>query len=280
MSNEPLRIGQSADPDDAFMAWALPGLLAEQGLEAELVFDDIESLNRMALEGSLSLAAISVGAYPELAENYRLLRCGASFGDDYGPLVVATDPDIRGGADALDGRSVAIPGRHTTAALLLRIFGGDDVQTREMPFDRILDAVEAGEVEAGLIIHEGQLVFEQLGFHAVFEPAAAWKRTTDLPLPLGAVAVRRDLPEELQRTLAASFARSIHTAFEREEEALDFAALHARGLDRETLTRYVHQYVDAATLDMGESGERAIRTLFDLAVRHGALAEAPPVDLL
>lgn len=279
-SPEILRVGQSADPDDAFMAWALPEVLAEHGLQAELIFDDIESLNRMALAGDLDLAAISVGAYPQLAERYRLLRCGASFGDDYGPVVVACDPEVGRTADALAGRRVAIPGRHTTAALLLRIFAGVDYEPVEMAFDRILHAVREGEVAAGLIIHEGQLIFERLGFHAVFEPAAAWKRGTDLPLPLGAVVVRRDLHAEIQSTLAGSFARAIHRAFEREPEALDFAARYARDLDRETLAEYVHRYVDASTLDMGAAGERALERLFALAVEHGALTESPRIDLL
>lgn len=275
-----VHIGQSADPDDAFMTWALERLLAEHDVAVDLTFADIESLNRRALAGDLDLTAISVGAYPELASDYRMLRSGASFGADYGPVVVSRAAPERAGAATLQGLRIAIPGAHTTAALLLRIFAGEDWEPVEMDFDAILDAVTDGSVDAGLVIHEGQMTYERLGLHALFEPATEWARGEDLPLPLGAVVLRRDLGDELQATLADVFARSIHEAFEHPDEALDFAARYARGLDRPTLEEYVHRYVDAATLDMGERGARAIRRLFELAEERGALSRMPPLDLL
>lgn len=275
-----VRIGQSADPDDAFMAWALERLLADRDIAAQVVFADIESLNRRSLSGELDLSAISVGAYPELASDYRMLRCGASFGDDYGPVVVARAPAAKGGRGSLDGMRVAIPGAHTTAALLLRIYAGDGYEPVEMGFDAILGAVDEGRVDAGLVIHEGQMTYARLGLHALFEPAAEWARTEALPLPLGAVVVRRDLPSELISTLATVFARSIHEAFEHPDEALEFAAGYARGLDRPTLETYVHRYVDAATLDMGERGVRAVRRLFELGHERGVLERVPALDPL
>lgn len=275
-----VRIGQSADPDDAFMSWALERLLTDQGLDVEITFADIESLNRAALAERTDLCAVSVGAYPALASRYRMLRCGASFGDDYGPVVVGREPPASPDAACLAGLRIAIPGAHTTAALLLRIFAGDSYEAVEMDFDAILGAVIEGSVDAGLVIHEGQMTYERLGLHALYEPAAEWARRERLPLPLGAVVVRRELPPELQDALAAAFGRAVHEAFEHPEEALDFAARYARGLDRPTLEEYVHRYVDAATLDMGTGGLRAVRRLFELARERGAVDALPELDLL
>jgi len=275
-----LRIGQSADPDDAFMAWGLETQLEARDLGAEMVFDDIESLNLAALRGDLDLTAISVGAYPELAAEYRLLRCGASFGDAYGPLVIAKEMPAAHGPAALAGMRVAIPGAHTSARMLLRIYAGDTYEEVPMPFDRIMSAVAAGEVDAGLIIHEGQLTFEEQGFHALFEPAAEWARAERLPLPLGAVVIRRDLPEDVQRDAADAFLRGIHAGFQDMDKALDFAARYARGLSRDVLAEYVNRYVNAATLDMGDRGIRAINRLFELATARRMIAAAPRIDPL
>jgi 1,4-dihydroxy-6-naphthoate synthase len=275
-----LQIGQSADPDDAFMAWALTDTLGEAGLASHIVFDDIETLNRQTAAGEFDLSAISVGAYPQLAAEYRMLRTGASFGDAYGPTVVSRIAPEQVGPQAVAGLRVAIPGDRTTAAMLLRIYAGPSYDEVVMPFDRIIEAIDSGQVDAGLIIHEAQLVYPQMGLHALFEPAVHWAASEGLPLPLGAVAVRRELEPEIQNTLAECFARSIHRGFENMEQALDFAAGYARGLDRPTLEEYVGRYVNAATLDMGSSGERAIARLFELATAAGLLSSAPPVDLL
>lgn len=280
MTARPLLVGQSADPDDAFMAWALPAVLREHDLAADLEFSDIDTLNRQVLDGRLDLAAISVAVYPRIAGRYRMLRAGASFGDGYGPIVVGRARPPRPGVESLAGLRVATPGPHTTASLLLRIYAADRCDTVDMRFDRILEAVREGAVDAGLIIHEGQLTYEQHGLHALFEPAREWRRDEGLPLPLGAVVVRRALPEALQRTLAESFAHSIHRAFEEPDEALGFAARYARGLDRPALAEYVHRYVNAATLDMGSAGERAIARLFELGARAGLLDRVPVLDLL
>ena len=235
---------------------------------------------RAAANDELELTAISVGLYPSIADRYRLLRTGASFGDSYGPMVVGQTAPAQAGPGAVAGLRVAIPGEHTTAAMLLRIYAGKSFEEVIIPFDEIIDSVQRGEVDAGLIIHEGQLLYERLGLHALFEPALTWARKEALPLPLGAVAVRRDLPQELQDRLADCFAQSIHRGFERMEEALDFAAGYARGLDRPTLEEYVHRYVNAATLDMGTAGQRAIERLFELATEAGLLPHSPDVDLL
>lgn len=272
-------IGQSADPDDAFMAWGLEAAMGARELPFELVFDDIESLNRRAVDGSIDLTALSVGAYPRVASTYRLLRCGASFGEQYGPVVIARGGEASG-PDACRGLRIAIPGELTTAAMLLRIYTEGECDTVPYPFDEIIGAVESGEVDAGLVIHEGQLIYERLGLRCVFEPAAEWTRREQLPVPLGVVAVRRDLPFERQLLLADGFLDSIRRSFENRDAALDFAAGYARGLDRPTLEEYVDRFVDAATLDMGQAGEAAIVRLFERAVEAGLLADAPSVDLL
>jgi len=262
------------------MAWGLETQLAARDLEAEMIFDDIQSLNVAALRGDLDLTAISVAAYPELASEYRLLRCGASFGDAYGPLVVTAKAPDAIGPGALAGMRVAIPGAHTSARMLLRIYAGDTYEEIQVPFDRIMGAVMNGEVDAGLIIHEGQLTFAEQGFHSLFEPAAEWAHAEQLPVPLGAVAIRRDLPDDIQRAAAEAFLRGIHAGFENMEAALDFAAEYSRGLSRDDLAEYVNRYVNAATLDMGDRGVRAICRLFELAAKRQLIAAAPAVDLL
>lgn len=276
---EILRIGQSADPDDAFMAWGLRAELERRGIEAELEFADIESLNRRTEEGVLDLSAISVGAYPVFADRYRILRCGASFGDEYGPLVVGSRPPSTAADGPLSGLTVAIPGAMTTARMLLRIYAGTTYREVEMRFDAILDAVVSGEVDAGLIIHEGQLLYERMGLHALLEPAMEWAEREQLPLPLGVVAIRRDLAAPVQQAVADAFAHSVHAAFQHPEAALDFAAGYARGLSRQDLEEYVHRYVNAATLDMGVAGQRAIERLFERARTAELLTAVPVVDL-
>ncbi|MFQ5744797.1 MAG: menaquinone biosynthesis family protein [Acidobacteriota bacterium] len=281
MSQPTLTIGQSADPDDAFMAWALAdGAVTIAGARARITFSDIQTLNEWALEGRLEATALSAGAYPRVADRYRLLRCGASFGRDYGPLVVGRAPSEKPGPQAIAGMRVAVPGLLTTAYLLLRIEAGDNFEAVPTAFDRILEAVVAGSVDAGLIIHEGQLTYRQRGLHLLCAPARSWHRQTGLPVPLGLVGVRRDLGDELSGRVAAAFRASIEAALEQPGPALDFAAEHARGLDEETLRTFVRQYVDEITRDMGEEGLAALTKLYEAAHDAGLLAEIPPLDLL
>ena len=278
-----LRIGQSADPDDAFMAWGLERCLAERGLRVDLTFGDIEQLNRSALSGDSDLTAISFAAYAELAPRYRLLRCGSSFGDGYGPIVVGRCPAKAEGIESLAGLRVAIPGQHTTAYLLLRIYASRAEQTFkaiEMPFDRILDAVAEGTVDAGLIIHEGQLTYRELGFELLFDPPARWAKEEELPLPLGGVVVRRGLDPQIQLALSAAFRESIDAAFDNRDEALRFAAGYARDLPWSTLKEYVERYVNRATADMGADGEAALQRLYERATAAGIIQRSPPLDLL
>lgn len=276
-----ISVGQSADPDDAFMAWGMAsGRVRLEEHDLRCVFDDIQTLNEWALDGRLELTALSAGAYPAVCDEYRLLRAGASFGANYGPVVVGTTPPTRPGPRAVAGLRVAVPGLLTTAYLLLRTYAGDDFEPVPLRFDRIIDAVIAGDVDAGLIIHEGQLTYREHGLHALFEPARAWHEEVGLPVPLGVVAVKRSLGEELGAQLARAFSGSITEARAHPREALAFAAEHGRGLDAEILATFVDQYVDDITTDMGDDGREALRKLFAGAASSGLIDRVPPLDLL
>ena len=271
-----LRIGHSPDADDAFMFWAMAsGRVAVEGYRVEHVMEDIESLNRRARKGELEVTAISAAAYPLLAGTYRLLRVGASIGRAYGPVVVArkaTDP-------GLTGRRVAVPGQYTTAYLLLRLFaaGFEPVFT---PFDRVLQAVSAGEVDAGLVIHEGQVTYEREGFVKVLDLGEAWDQATGLPVPLGLNAVRRDLGPQVADRVRDALLASIREAQAHEDEALDYALGFGRGVDRETGRRFVRMYVNDDTLDLGEQGRAALESLYARAVERGIFEAVPPLDIV
>ncbi len=287
-----ITIGQSADPDDAFMAWGLAsGVVEIPGAGIECIFDDIQTLNEWALEGRLDLTALSAGTYPRVASEYRLLRAGASFGEDYGPLVVAkTRPDNEQadlsqgsgaqGPAAVAGLRVAVPGLLTTAYLLLRTYAGDTFDPVPMRFDSIIDAVVEGTVDAGLIIHEGQLTYRDHGLYALFEPARAWHQDLGLPVPLGVVAVKRSLGDKLMRQVASAFAESIAAAHAHPDAALAFAAQHARGLDHTVMRKFVDQYVNDITTDMGEKGLEALTKLYEGAAKAGLIDHVPPLDIL
>jgi 1,4-dihydroxy-6-naphthoate synthase len=253
-----IRVGHSADPDDAFMFWALEaGQVDSRGLELEQVVSDIQTLNEWALEGRLEVTAISMGAYPSVAERYLLLPHGASMGEGYGPVVVAREPLS---LEELREREIAIPGRLTTAYLALRLALGEDVRVRELPFDRILDEVLAGRAAAGLLIHEGQLTYAAAGLRRVLDLGEWWAGETGLPLPLGVNVARRDLGERLP-DVSAVLGEAIRYGLEHRDEALEYAARFGRGIDRETTDRFVAMYVNELTCDYGETGRRAVREL-------------------
>jgi len=271
-----LRIGHSPDADDAFMFWAIAsGRVAVQGYRVEHVMEDIESLNRRARKGELEVTAISAAAYPMLSGTYRLLRVGASIGRAYGPVVVARKAIDPG----LTGRRVAVPGQYTTAYLLLRLFtaGFEPVFT---PFDRVLQAVSAGEVDAGLVIHEGQVTYEREGFVKVLDLGEAWHLATGLPIPLGLNAVRRDLGPQVAERVRGALLASIREAQAHEDEALDYALQFGRGVDREEGRRFVRMYVNDDTLDLGEEGLAALESLYTKAVERGIFQAIPPLDIV
>ena len=272
-----IRIGHSPDADDAFMYYALAhGKVRVGNYEVQHVMEDIESLNQRALSGELEGTAISAGAYPQVADKYRIMSVGSSIGRNYGPMVVARSDR----ADtSLQNARVAIPGTYTTAYLLLRLYA-EGFEAVPIDFDKIMPAVQNGEVDAGLLIHEGQVTYSDEGLVKLLDLGEAWGQDTGLPIPLGLDMVRRDLGEEMAVLMAESLRDSIQYAFDHEDEALDYAIKFSRGIERETCRRFVRMYVNDDTLDMGEEGKRALETLYSRAVERGIIDAIPPIDLI
>ncbi|MEX0881179.1 MAG: MqnA/MqnD/SBP family protein [Thermoanaerobaculia bacterium] len=267
-SSDTITVAHSPDSDDAFMFYALAeGHVDTEGLAYVHELSDIESLNRRAMAGELAVTAVSFHAYAHLADRYLLLPHGASFGDGYGPVVVAREPVAR--EEIAAGRiPVASPGRWTTAALALRLWA-PGVETRPLPFDRIQEAVQSGELEAGLLIHEGQLTFRDEGLTEVVDLGRWWKEETGLPLPLGGNVVRRDLGPERIGRVSRALSRSIEYGLAHRGAALDHAMRYARGLSREKADRFVSMYVNSWTRQYGEVGRQAVQTLLDRAHAAG-----------
>ncbi len=270
-----IRIGHSPDPDDAFMFYALTsGKVQAEGLEIQHVLEDIESLNRRARSAELEVTAISAATYVLVADRYRVMDPGASMGKGYGPILVAKEPmDPR----EIPDRVVAIPGSHTTAALLLRLYCGDPPLI-EVAFDKIPNVVLEGQADLGLLIHEGQITHQAMGLHKVLDLGKAWERETNLPLPLGINVVRRDLGEAVGAELSAALRRSIAYAHAHVDEALDYAMKFGRGIDKETCRRFVLMYVNDYTVTLGVEGRQALERLFSLAHQKGLIPAIPPLD--
>ena len=266
-----VRLGHSPDPDDAFMFWALAaGRVDPRGFEFEHVLADIQTLNEWALEGRLETTAISVHAYPFVQDRYVLLPHGASMGSGYGPIVVAGRSLS---ADELGEIEIAVPGRMTTAFLVLRLAIGD-CRFREVPFDQIIGEVASGRADAGLLIHEGQLTYEAEGLTKVLDLGEWWLLETGLPLPLGANVARRDLGEEALHELSAVLAESIRVGLANRSEAMRYALQFGRGLDEDLADRFVGMYVNELTQDYGEEGREAVRELLRRGEAIGAF-DAP-----
>jgi len=265
-----IRVGHSPDPDDAFMFYALAKDKLDTGrfrFEHELV--DIETLNRRAFRGELELTALSLHAYAYLADKYLLCTCGASMGDNYGPMVVAREALS---LESLRGKTIAVPGTLTTAFLTLRMCLGD-FEHVVVPFDQILDVVvakqhEGKSIDAGLIIHEGQLTYGDQNLHLVVDLGQWWMAETGLPLPLGANGIRKDLGPEAIREVNRLLKESIQFGLEHRAPALDYALGYGRGLDTAKADTFVGMYVNDWTLDFGERGREAVRQL--LARGHAA----------
>jgi 1,4-dihydroxy-6-naphthoate synthase len=264
-----IRLGHSPDPDDAFMFWALAAeKIDTRGFEFEHVLRDIQTLNEWALEGRLETTAISLHAYPYVQDRYLVLPHGASMGSGYGPVVVARQGWTR---EQLQAVEIAVPGRMTTAFLVLRLFLGD-FRFREVPFDQILDEVKSGRADAGLLIHEGQLTYEAEGLQKVVDLGEWWLLETGLPLPLGINVARRDLGPEALHDLSEVLRESILAGLENRAEAMEYALGFGRGLDTELADRFVGMYVNDFTCDYGEEGRAAVAEL----LRRGEELDAFP----
>jgi 1,4-dihydroxy-6-naphthoate synthase len=266
-----IRIAHSPDSDDAFMFYGLAsGKVPSNGYELEHVLSDIETLNRAAMTGTYEITAVSMHAYAYLTDRYILLPHGASMGDGYGPIVVAKAD----GPSSIDGVRVAIPGELTTAYLALQLFR-PDVETVVVPFDEIQGKVANGEVDAGLLIHEGQLTYAEEGLKKIVDLGEWWaERTGGLPLPLGGNLIRRDLGGEAIATLSRMLHDSIAYGLDHREEAVEHAMQFGRGLDRQRTDRFVGMYVNGLTLDYGDRGRQAVRRLLADA-EHAGLLKGP-----
>jgi 1,4-dihydroxy-6-naphthoate synthase len=270
-----VKIGHSPDADDAFMFYALTaGKVKIPGVAIEHVLEDIESLNRRARTGDLDVTAVSFATYLLIADQYRMMDAGASMGIGYGPILVARTPIP---VTELENRVVASPGKHTTSALLLRLYVGDPPLI-EVAFDKIPQAVLDGQADLGLLIHEGQITHQQMGLTKVLDLGESWQRDTGLPLPLGVNVMRRELGEDVHRAISQGLRDSIAWAHANVDEALDYAMRYGRGIDKETCRRFVLMYVNNYTLSLGQDGRAAVERLFTMAHDRGLIGEIPALD--
>jgi 1,4-dihydroxy-6-naphthoate synthase len=273
-----ISIAHSPDSDDAFMFYGLAtNKIRVPGYKFTHTLCDIETLNlRAQNEAFFDVTAISFHAYPYLQQNYTLMGCGGSVGEGYGPMVVSSKPLT---PEELGRIKIAVPGTLTTAYLALKIFN-PELQTVTVPFDKIIPAILAGEFEAGLIIHEGQLTYSSSGLYKVLDLGVWWRETTGLVLPLGGNAIRRSLGAESLRIVTKAVRDSIQHALDHREQALEYAMQFARDLDARMASRFVSMYVNERTLDYGADGRAAIRKLLDLGHERGIIPIAPQVDFV
>jgi 1,4-dihydroxy-6-naphthoate synthase len=272
-----IHVGHSPDSDDAFMFYALAeGLIDTGDLTYSHELQDIETLNRRAIRGELEVTAVSIHAYAYLADRYALLSSGSSMGDRYGPRLVARAPGTL--HDAI-GRRIAVPGLLTTAYLALRL-AVPDFEPVVVPFDEIEAAVSSGDVDFGLLIHEGQLTFGEAGFSLIADMGEWWFGQTGLPLPLGGNVVRKNLGEPTIGLISRHLRASINYALEHREGALDHAMRFARGLDRSKADAFVGMYVNDWTRDYGPKGRAAVQALLDHGVKAGVITQAVVAEFI
>jgi len=275
-----ITVAHSPDSDDAFMHYALARHKIDTGdIEFEHVLQDIETLNQRAMEGAYEITAISIHAYAYVNDKYALLTHGSSMGENYGPMIVARQPFS---LDEIKSQVVAVPGPMTSAYLALKLFA-PEIETINMPFDKILPAVEEGRVAAGLLIHEGQLTYGDNGLRKILDFGVWWAQETDgLPLPLGGNAIRRDLEPELAQRVSHLLRESIRYALDHREDALDYALSFARDMEtrRNLADRFVGMYVNARTLDYGDDGRRAVQLFLDKGFEKGIIPHKVAVEFV
>lgn len=278
MADKIIRVGHSPDPDDAFMFYGLSsGKIKLQGIAVEHVLEDIQSLNVRAMRGELEVTAISAHAYAHVAENYWVMSTGASMGEGYGPVIVSRKYRT---LEELEGKTIATPGQLTTATLLFKIFT-EGIRSVDIPFDQIMDRVMNDEFDAGLLIHEGQITYRDVGLHKVLDFGELWARLYGgLPLPLGLDVVRKDLGWDLAERLTDGLKQSIHYGYTHQDEAIPYALKFGRGIAQELGERFVKMYVSQLTVDMGERGRQAIELLFKLGVAREVIPFVPKLQIV
>jgi 1,4-dihydroxy-6-naphthoate synthase len=275
MSEKTIRIGHSPDPDDAFMFYGLAsGKVKLEGIRIEHLLEDIQSLNQRATRAELEVTAISAHTFPYVSSKYWIMRTGASMGEGYGPVIISRRFKS---IDELQGKTVGTPGALTTATLLFKTFT-DGMKNVDLSFERIMEAVDAGKVDAGLLIHEGQITYQSLGYTKILDFGELWeKETKGLPLPLGLDIVRKDLGWELGRRLSRGLKESIEYGYTHQDESIPYALQWGRGIDRQLGEKFVKMYVSDLTIDMGESGRRGLEFLFRKAFEKGLIPKVPEI---
>lgn len=274
IQNKVLRIGHTPDPDDAFMFYGFAsGKVSIPGYTIEHVLEDIQTLNGMTMKNEIEVSAVSAAIYPAIRKHYWILPMGASVGRNYGPVVVK-----RQGENPTT-RRIGIPGKHTTAALLLKLLapGYEPVEYR---FDEIPGALKAGQIDYGLLIHEAQITYEMMGFEKIVDLGVAWMNETQLPIPLGLDVVNKNLGRDFALTVANALRTSIEIAHRERSEAVDYSLKFGRGLAKPLGDRFVGMYVNDDTLNMGDDCEKALNLLFDKAYRAGIYSSPTIVDIL
>ncbi|MEZ0323440.1 MAG: MqnA/MqnD/SBP family protein [Hydrogenothermaceae bacterium] len=273
-----IHVAHSPDSDDAFMFYGLnSGKIDTRGYKFVDVLSDIETLNREALKGTYEVSAISIHAFPYVADKYALLSSGASMGDNYGPMVVAKE---KFDPSELKNKKIAIPGTLTSAFLALRLFE-PDINYVVIPFDKIIDAVKNSDVEAGLIIHEGQLTYEEEGLVCIVDLGKWWyEKTSGLPLPLGGNVIRKDLGIKVMKEVSEILRESIKYSLEHREEAVEYALKFARGMDKSKADRFIGMYVNELTVDYGERGKKAIELFLKEAYERGFIDKLPEIEFI
>ena len=272
-----IKVAHSPDSDDAFMFYALAtNKLVTEGLKFTHALSDIEDLNRRALQGEFEVSAVSFHAYPYLQDRYRLLNHGGSVGYGYGPMIVSARPLT---VDEIRTKTIAIAGERTTSALVLQLFE-PGIKTRVIPFDQIIPAILEGSVEAGLLIHEGQLTYASVGLHRVIDLGRWWLDTTSLPLPLGGNVVRRDLDPDLASRISGLLRASIQYGLEHREEALEYAHQFARDMDAALADKFVGMYVNDRTMGYGADDKKAIELILNMGYEKGIIPARPVLDFL
>lgn len=271
--------GHSPDADDAFMFYALAKEHVRiPGHTVEHYMADIQTLNVLAEKAKLPVTAISAAHYPKIAHSYRIMSCGASVGRNYGPVVVTTTEKPT--PIDLNGCTIAVPGNFTTSWMLFQIFGPKHFTPLFVDFDEVEETVRSGKADAGILLHEGQILYAERGFNAVLDLGKRWFDETNLPIPLGLDVVRRDLGEDTCQKIADALKASIQFAHQNEDDALDYALTFGRGIEREDGRRFVRMYVNQDTLDMGDEGSMALQTLFQMAAQRNIVDAVPAIDIL
>lgn len=277
MERKVLRVGHSPDPDDAFMFYGLAfDFVKIDDYKIEHVLEDIQSLNVRAMRGELEVSAISAHVYPFVEDKYYIMRTGASMGIGYGPVLICKE---NYNLQELKNKKVAHPGDYTTATLLAKIYLEEFIPVA-MPFDEIMNAVEKGEVDAGIIIHEGQITYQNLGFKKILDFGELWQKETGLPLPLGLDVVRKDLGIEMAKKISSKLRESIEFGYKNLDNAVNYALKFGRGLNFELGEKFIKMYVNEFTIDMGPKGEKALQLLFDKAYAKGLINKKIDVFLV